>query len=74
MHYNKKCDFIAYMEHHKALKASTSRMTQGKFKNVSFDKNIHFSKWKRRILKIFLKIKQTRGRVFLKQEMMMQGI
>lgn len=56
------------------VKASRIRMIRGKFKKVVWDKNIHFSKWKRRLLKILLKIKQTRGRVFFKRGRMMQGI
>ncbi|KAJ9558407.1 hypothetical protein OSB04_013021 [Centaurea solstitialis] len=55
------------------VKASRIRMIRGKFKKLILGKNIHFSKWKRRLLKIFLKIKQTRGRVFFKRGRMMQG-
>ena len=46
------------------FKASRIRMIPGKFKKVVWDKNIHFSKWKQHLLKILLKIMQTRGQVF----------
>ncbi|KAJ9543242.1 hypothetical protein OSB04_022949 [Centaurea solstitialis] len=54
------------------VKASRIRMIRGNFNKVVWDKNIHFSKWKRHILKILLKVKKTRGRVFFKRGSMMQ--
>ncbi|KAJ9550776.1 hypothetical protein OSB04_014821 [Centaurea solstitialis] len=42
-------------------------MIQEKIKKVVWDKNIYFSKWKRRLLKILLKIKQIRGRILSTQ-------